>query len=257
MTGGPDTVLLLHAGVADRTAWQPQVEAFERAGFRVIAPDLRGFGERRLEPGVFSHLRDAEALLDGPATVVGNSLGGRVALELALHRKDLVERMMLIAPGLSDWDWSEETRAGWVAEEEAYERGDLDAAAEASVRLWVVGPNRPTSAVDPDVRAKAAAMVRRSYEMQAEAYEVGVREEEVLTGSLQDRLAEIRCPTLVVVGDEDVSDMQAIARRVASSIEGARLVTMPDTAHLPSLECPDALNDLLLGFLASRQNAPA
>ena len=71
---GLRTVLLLHAGIADRRMWQPQVEVLESAGHRVIAPDLRGFGERRLEPATFSHVRDAGSVLDGPAAVVGASL---------------------------------------------------------------------------------------------------------------------------------------------------------------------------------------
>jgi 3-oxoadipate enol-lactonase len=91
--------------------WQPQIPASEAAGYRVIAPDLHGFGTHRLDPVPFSHLRDVEGLVDGPIAVVGNSLGGRVALELALHRPDLVERLMVIAPGLPGWEWSETTRA--------------------------------------------------------------------------------------------------------------------------------------------------
>jgi pimeloyl-ACP methyl ester carboxylesterase len=79
----------------------------------------RGFGSRPLEPAPFSHLRDVEELVDGPLAVVGNSLGGRVALELALHRPDLVERLMVIAPGMPGWEWSEATRDGWAAQEEA------------------------------------------------------------------------------------------------------------------------------------------
>ena len=243
------SVLLLHAGIADSRMWQPQVEALQAAGHGVVAPDLRGFGKRRLEPAPFSHLRDAEALLDGPAAVVGCSLGGRVALELAVHRPDLVERLLVIAPGFPGWEWSDETRAGWAAEEAAYEAGDFESAAEASLRLWVDGPNRSPGEVDPDVRAAAAEMVLRSYEMQHGAWESGADEEDVLDSPIGGRLGEIRCPTLVLVGDEDVSDMQAIAAHVAGSIEGARLVTIANTAHLPSLERPDEVNALLLSFL--------
>jgi pimeloyl-ACP methyl ester carboxylesterase len=247
-----NTVLLLHAGIADSRMWRPQVEVLEPAGYRVIAPDLRGFGDRRLEPAPFSHLRDTEALLDGPAAVVGNSLGGRVALELALHRPDLVERLVVIAPGLPGWEWSEETRAGWAAEEAAFEAGDFESAAEETLRLWVDGPNRSSGDVDPELRAHVAAMVLHSYELQKGAWEGGADEEEVVDPPVGERLGEIRCPTLVLVGEDDVADMRAIAEHLAASIPDARLGRIAGASHLPSLERPEEVNDLLLGFLAEK-----
>ena len=228
--------------------WEPQVEVLRAAGHRVLAPDLRGFGQRELEPVPFSHVRDVEALLDGPTAVIGNSQGGRVALELAVLRPELVERLVLIAPGLPRWDWSEETRAGWAEEEAAVERGDLAAAAEATLRMWVDGPRRSPDAVDADLRAAVGAMVLRSYELQQHAWEAGAEEEE-LEPPVNDRLGEVRCPTLVLVGDEDVPDMVAIAAHVADSISDARLVTVSGAAHLPSLERADEVNALLLAFL--------
>ena len=95
----PD-VLLLHAGIADSRMWEPQRIALEAAGRRVLAPDLRGFGSRPLETGPFSYVDDVTSLLSGPTDVVGCSLGGRIALELALGRPELVARLVLFAPGL-------------------------------------------------------------------------------------------------------------------------------------------------------------
>jgi pimeloyl-ACP methyl ester carboxylesterase len=246
----PSTVLLLHAGIADSQMWRPQIEALVTAGYRVLAPDLRGFGQRALEPVPFSHLRDLEVLLDGPAAVVGNSLGGRVALELSLYRPELVERLVVIAPGLPGWEWSAETRAGWAEEETAYESGEVEAAAEASVRMWVDGPRRTPEEVDSTIRSDVRAMVLRSYEMQRDGWEAGAREEVLLDPPVNTRLAEIDCPTLVIVGEEDVADMRSLAAHIADAVSGARLVEVSGAAHLPSLERPDEINELLLAFLA-------
>ena len=188
-------------------------------------------------------------MIDGAAAVVGNSQGGRVALELAVHRADLVERLVLIAPGLPGWEWSDETREGWAAEEAAYEAGDLEGAAEASVRMWVDGPNRSREEVDDGVRALVTEMVLRSYEMQQGAWESGAREDDVLDPPVSARLNEVRCPTLVLVGEEDVADMRSIAAHVADSIAGARLERLANAGHVPSLERPDEVNTLLLDFL--------
>jgi pimeloyl-ACP methyl ester carboxylesterase len=231
--------------------WHPQVEFLQTAGYRVLSPDLRGFGQQLLEPAPFSYVRDVEALLDGPAAVVGSSLGGRVALELAVLRPQLVERLVLIAPGLPGWAWSDATRAGWAEEEAAFERGDVEAAAEASLRLWVDGPRRSPETVDPAMRSAVRGMLLRSYELQQHAWDAGAKEEQTLDPPVNERLAEINRPTLVLVGDEDVDDMRAIAAHIADSVNGARLTTISDSAHLPSLEKPAEVNTLLLGFLGT------
>jgi 3-oxoadipate enol-lactonase len=238
--------LLLHAGIADSRMWTPQAAALRDAGFDVLAPDLRGFGQRPMGTEPFSHARDVEALLDGPAAVVGASLGGRVALELAVLRPDLVERLVLIAPGMPGWAWSDETRAGWSAEEEAFEQGDFEAAAEASLQQWVDGPRRAPEAVDQTLRADVREMLLRSYELQSVEEP---EEEDLLEPAINERLGDIRCPTLVIVGDEDIADMQGIAAHVVASIDGARLATVSGASHLPSLERPDEVNGLLLPFL--------
>ena len=78
-------------------------------------------------------------------------------------------------------------------------------------------------------------MMLRSYELQsAEEAE----EEAVLEPAINERLGDVRCPTLVIVGDEDIADMQGIAAHVAASIGDARLATVAGASHLPSLSAP-------------------
>jgi len=167
-------------------------------------------------------------------------------LELSVLHPKLVERLVLIAPGLPGWNWSAETRRGLAEEEAAYERGDLSEAAEASLRMWIVGPSRSPEAVESEIREAARAMILRSYEMQ-QAWDEAV--EETLDPPVNERLDEIDRPTLVIVGDEDIADMQAIADHVAASIAGAQLVRVPRAAHLLSLERPEEVNAILLRFL--------
>ncbi len=220
------TVLLIHAGVCDSRQWARQLALLPDA----IAPDLPGFGNTPEPTGEFSVL---DGLLDRPAAVVGNSLGARVALLLALARPDLVERLLLVSPGLPGHDWSPEVRAVWKAEEEAVERGDLDAATEVCVEFWA----------QPHVRDVVRPMQRRAFELQ-----VGVPEPQERPGPALEPAA-IRCPTTIAVGENDVSDFHVIGARLAGEIPGARLVTIPGAGHLPNLETPEAFDRLLLEFL--------
>ncbi len=234
-------VLLLHAGIADHRMWEPQVEALGAAGHHVVTPDLPGFGDARLEPGVVDYVAFATAQLAGPATVVGCSFGGRIALEVAAARPDLVERLVLIGVGLGSWDWSESAQAGFAEEEAAIEQGDLAAAAAQQARMWLADD------AAPGVRELTQAMVLRSYEQQLPLEgQVKAAWPDV---PAEQRLVEIAAPTLVVVGTEDLDDIAAIAEKLAAEIPGAHLVTVEGAGHLPSLERPDELNRLLLDFL--------
>jgi pimeloyl-ACP methyl ester carboxylesterase len=234
-------VLLLHAGIADRRMWAPQTEVLAAAGHRVLAPDLPGFGDAPLEPGTISYVEHVAGLLDGPSVVVGCSFGGRVALELALARPELVERLVLIGAGLGRWDWSASAQAGFAEEEEAIERGALAEAAASQASMWLA-PDP-----DPAVRELTEAMTIRSYEQQLplEGQSQAVWPER----SAEERLDEIGVPTLVLLGGEDVEDIAQMAETLVAGIPGARLETIEGAGHLPSLERPDELNRLLLAFL--------
>jgi len=234
-------VLLLHAGIADRRMWAPQVAALEAAAHRVLAPDMPGFGDTALEPPTVDYAGFAAGLLDEPAAVVGCSLGGRVALELAGSRPELVTRLVLVAPGVASTEWSEESEAGFAEEEAFLEQGDLAAAGEQQARMWLA----PDAA--REVRELTAAMTVRSYEQQLPLD--GQVRSVWPEPSAETRLTELDVPTLVVVGTADRPELVEVAGRLAEELPDAELARIEGAGHLPSLERPDELNRLLLDFL--------
>ena len=149
---------------------------------------------------------------------MGCSFGGRIALELAAARPELVERLVLVGAGLGTWEWSEEAQAGFAEEEEALERGDVAAAAAQQARMWLADD------ASAEVRALTEAMTLRSYDQQLpmEDHVKSVWPEV----PAQTRLAEIGVPTLVVVGSEDVEDINAMAELLVAGIPDARLETI-------------------------------
>src|ERR1051326_2810020 len=104
-SGSGDAVVFVHAAVADSRMWSGQVEAFAQK-YRVIRPDLRGFGQTTAPPMKFTHHDDLKALLDAlgvtePLAMIGCSNGGRVAMNFTLANPDRVTRLVMVcsAPG--------------------------------------------------------------------------------------------------------------------------------------------------------------
>jgi 3-oxoadipate enol-lactonase len=246
---GPE-IVLFHEGICDSRMWDPQWEAFTRS-HRVLRFDFRGYGRTPLSRGKYSAAQDVIELLDEHgferAALVGVSLGGRVALEVALAQPERVSALVLVGSGLPGHDWSDEMKATWEEEEAAFNAGDLDAAVEVTLRTWVDGPRRKPEDVDPSVRSRVAEMQRRALELYQEVGDDA--EEELLVADVADRLADIQAPTLVVVGTEDVPDIHAIADKLASEIPGARRATIENAAHVPSMERPEEFEQLVLGFI--------
>ena len=131
----------------------------------------------------------------------------------------------------------EQLRAGWDAVNEAYEAGDIERAIDLDTAMWVSDP-----AVYAQVRKWNAAIFARAEE-DTQEFELELDPPAV------DRLHEIRCPVLAVVGDRDQPFMVEGARVLADGVAYGRLVVMPGLTHLPSLEAPEAFNRILLDFL--------
>jgi 3-oxoadipate enol-lactonase len=246
-SGSGFPVLFIHAGIADARMWEPQARAWVDR-FDMIRPDLRGFGNSELPPTPYSIRSDLIALLDhlgvDRAHAVGCSMGGTVAIDLALDYPERVERLVLIAAGVSGSDLGEADAELFADIEAADKAGDLDAVNRAEVRLWVDGPRRPEGSAPAAVRKLVLDMNGRALHSDWAA-----AEHLNLDPPAISRLGDIRAPTLVIVGDQDLPHASANADVITSSIAGARRETIKDTAHLPSLERPEEFNRIVLDFL--------
>jgi len=241
-------LVLVHAGIADSRMWDRQVNDFARR-YRVITYDLRGFGKSDSPPGEFAHYKDLAGLLDylgiQNAALVGCSLGGGTILNLAVRHPDRVAALVLVGSGVEGYQFKDqETKDQWPAIDLAIDQGKYDQAADLEIKLWVAGPRRTVYQVDPDVRDRVHAML-------ISAYQAGQTQgsEERLEPATLGRLGEVRAPTLVLVGEEDVPDIFRIAELLSNGIAGARRASIPGAAHLPGLERPAEFNQAVMEFL--------
>jgi 3-oxoadipate enol-lactonase len=248
-SGAGFPLLLIHAGIADSRMWEPQAAALGMH-FDMIRPDSRGFGDSELPPMPYSGVADMIALLDHlgvkRAHVVGCSMGGTLAIDLALEHPERVERLVLVAAGISGSNLGEQDSPLFGDIEAADKANDMAAVNEAEVRLWVDGPRRPEGSAPAAVRDLVLDMNGRSLNTDWSSAESQKIDPPAIT-----RLGDITAPTLVIVGDQDLPHASANAEVMVSKIPGARRVEIKDAAHLPSLERPEEFNRLLLEFLSS------
>jgi pimeloyl-ACP methyl ester carboxylesterase len=258
--GGDDRppVLLLHAGVADRRSWAPVIEALG-PGRATIAFDRRGYGETRYEAEPYSHVDDTLAVLAaaGPSAhtrrvaVVGASMGGRTALDLALAHPDRVAALVLIgaavrgAPATDAAGLPEPELRLAEAIEAADEARDLDAVNRLEAHMWLDGPRSPEGRVTGTPRDLFLDMNGKTLAAFA-ALDPGPEAE---LPSAWDRLEDVTAPTLVLVGDLDRTDCRMRSAALAERIPHAGLQILPGTAHLPHLEAHPACLDAITTFL--------
>jgi pimeloyl-ACP methyl ester carboxylesterase len=243
--GEGEAVLLIHAGIADRSMWDEHLGWLAQAGFRAIAVDLPGFGEAPVEAGpqapwedVLRTLRDLDI---SRAILVGNSFGGAVALRVAAVAPAAVTAMALIsapAPGLEP---SPRLQAVWQAEEAALEAGDVDAAVTAIVDGWTL-PDAPEA-----LRQRVATMQRRALELQLAAPEPSEAPDPV--EGHPEVLERLLVRTLTAAGEHDMSDFIEGAQQLAQTLPDARYVAIAGAGHLAPLETPEEFERLLREFL--------
>lgn len=252
---GDPAVVLVHAGIADCRMWDRAFAALAER-HRVVRYDVRGFG-RSPDPtsDYFDH-EDLLAVMDaqgvGRAVLIGASNGGRIVLDTAVTTPARVSGLVLMGAAVPGIPLSDELRADFGEEGEALAAGDIERAKAINLRWWVDGVDRDADTVDPNVRAAVAGWLDELLPRQAKQERDSNGDAQLVEPLMRDRLADLTVPVLALVGRHDVDGMRTAARHVADHAHDAELVEIDGAAHLPNLEQPDRVTELLDRFLRAR-----
>jgi len=246
-------LVLLHGTGADTFSWSEMVPRLAPS-FRTISLDLRGFGQTRRPPEPrLSHdlwrddvRRFLESLDLGPVALAGWSLGGTVALNVAVHAPALISHLVIIGSAsprvaLSNRGGFDErlrlAQAGFPIEEIIARTFEFTASALSPV----------VRRQDPRAEQLTRALLLRNRpEWYGEAVEANARRPDI-----GDRLGDIACPTLVIVGDADTRNGVEHAQDLTKAIPGAFMKVIADCGHFYGFEQPGATVDAITRFLAA------
>jgi pimeloyl-ACP methyl ester carboxylesterase len=237
---GPFLVLLTGSNL-DRRMWNREAEWLSKT-YTVVRYDLRAHGESDTATREFTHLNDLAGVLDAlkieKATLIGLSAGAFIALDAALDIPNRVERIVLAGPGVS----------GYTGKVPPTFPPEMYAAIQAKDyrRVSEILLKSPVFAVAPEAEALTRQMVtenerlwtvdRALMKMQQPTY---------------GRLDQVKVPTLVIVGENDVFQRDH-AELIAARVPGARLVVVPGGTHIVNLSSPKEFEAAVRAFLSGR-----
>jgi pimeloyl-ACP methyl ester carboxylesterase len=263
--GSGPAVILLHGYPFDRSMWRKQIDFLSAHGYRVVAPDLRGFGEMsdklqfvadtdreperqaeayRTVTTMADMASDVAALIDelkiDQATICGLSMGGYVAFEF-VHLFPTRVRALVLAGTRAPADNEQEKQAREQQAQRILAEG-MSGIAEATLPK-LMAPR--TLAENPEIVASVRDMILRADPHGAAAAQRGM----AARRDYSDDLSSINMPTLVIVGREDPIRPVADAEFMHDRIRNSRLEIIEDAAHMTNMEQPEAFDRILLSFI--------
>ena len=244
-------LVFLHGFPLNRRIWSKQVAAFKDR-YRVIVPDLRGFGESSATRGAIPIARYASDVLEilkalavSHCILIGHSMGGYVALDFAKSHPEMVLGLVLVG-----------TRAGRDSTEVAKARRELAvevlAWGPSEVLEQMVGKLLANSPQDPHLADQVRDCMQPASADGIHGALLGMADRPDFRSSL----AQIRVPTLVVAGVEDRIIPIQEARELSAAISDVKLLLIPGAGHLVALEQSAAFNEALKTWLAWGCNGP-
>jgi pimeloyl-ACP methyl ester carboxylesterase len=251
LAGRGDAVAMLHGFLVDSGQWDEEFGALAD-DHRVLRYDLRGFGRSSMPDAPFSHHDDLANVLDASGiqrtALIGCSGGAGTAFDFALAQPERVSALALIGAGY--WGYyatrTPEALAFWAA----VQSGDPAALLETSLRAFLDGPRRAPEQTRGDARRRIAAMSEWNFG-RADGYWKHASLQRNPQVPAPERLAELRMPVLLIVGEEDQPEVIELSECLAAGLPDARLVRVPDAGHHVNIERPDLVLPLLRDFLAA------
>ncbi|GCE23976.1 alpha/beta fold hydrolase [Dictyobacter kobayashii] len=249
MAGMGEPIILLHGGMLDSRMWDGQFQFLARH-YQVVRYDVRRAGKSKAwSEEAYIHYEDLRQLLDklqiSKATLAGLSGGARIAIDMAIAYPERVNKLVLVSPGMSghpfDDPWTKQHGQALGA---ALQAGDLDQAAREFLTMWTIGPQRTAEQIDPEVSQRVLSMVKQAFSQHI--LSLPIKE---LDPPAFNRLSELRAPTMVVLGDQDTTDIFTIGQRIQKQVAGTQLVLVPQVGHTLVMEKPADFNQLLEQFL--------
>jgi len=251
-------VVLIHGYSVDLRLWDDTVPALLEAGFRVIRYDVRGHGRSLVPPRGYdfpTYASDLAELLDRlnvdrpiseelavkDAHLVGLSMGGGIALQFALEQPQRVRSLTLVDSALPGFTYSPQFTAHIEELVGTARRLGPRAALE---QVWLPHPIFDGVRRFPERFARLREMV-----LAFPGRDLLAEPSPPPPVQAVERLAEIRAPTLVLVGELDLPDFHLAAQVLATNLPRARLQVLPDCGHVPPLERPQEFNRALVEFL--------
>jgi 2-succinyl-6-hydroxy-2,4-cyclohexadiene-1-carboxylate synthase len=235
-------IVFAHGFTQTGRSWGCLIDALEREldGITAIAPDLPGHGDAAELRGDLWQSADVLASIGGHATYVGYSMGGRVALHTALRHPELVERLVLIGAtaGIDD----DRERAARRTSDNELADHIIRRSMPAFIDEWLGNPLFAGLTDDTAMRDDRLRNTATGLASSLRLAGTGTQE------PLWDRLGNIRCPVLVLVGENDAK-FTAIGHRLVEGLVDGRLVVVPRSGHTVHLEQPAATVDALTDFL--------
>jgi pimeloyl-ACP methyl ester carboxylesterase len=244
--GAGRAVVFIHPGLWDRRTWDDQFDVFAER-FRTIRYDVRGYGKSSRPESEFSNVDDLHALMTQldveRAALIGCSMGGGIAVDFTLEHPEMVDALVPVASALSGVEETEGDREKWgpvfARIGEAAQAGDMERATDLVLEVWA-----PLGTTD-----EAGARIRQISLENPQAITDEGDLERGIDPPATKRLGEIGVPTLIVLGAQDVEDINEMWAEYGPRIPGSRTVVIDRADHVVAMRRPKEFNELLLAFL--------